>query len=123
MESLMNRPWKRMMAAGCVLLACALSAQAQLSPATVLEASVETTSAGVHFPSSLSGRILVQGCPQCVDQALQLDAHTQFFVNGQATTLAKVAAAALGAAGDSVTIHFRLKDKVVTRVDLTVFPS
>jgi len=119
----MNKSWTRFLATGGLLAALTLSARAQMPPATVTEASVETTSAAIHFPSSLAGRIQVQGCPACVDQTLQLDAHTQFYLNGAATTLAKMAAAALRAPDNSLTVHFRLKDKTVTRVDMTVFPS
>ena len=49
--------------------------------------------------------------------------HTQFFINGQEVTLAKLSSAALGATNKPLTIHFRLRDKVVTRVQLTVFAS
>jgi hypothetical protein len=102
------------------LAACALSAQAQLLPNKVLETSVETTGVAVHFPASAAGSVLVQGCPQCRDQSLQLAAATGYFINGQRATLAQITSAARGGADKSLTIHFRLKDKVVTRIDLTV---
>jgi hypothetical protein len=118
----MNSIWKQTVVA-LALTVAAFVAQAQLPPATVMEASLETNGNAVRFPASSSGSVLVQGCPQCVEQSLRLDAHSQFFINGQAVTLAKLTSAALGATNKPLTIHFRLKDKVVTRVDLTVFAS
>jgi len=115
----MNSTWKRMVLLA-ILAACAPSVQAQLPPITVLETSVETNGANVHFPSSASGSVLVQGCPQCRDQSLQLTAATGYFINGQRATLAQITSAARGGADKSLTIHFRLKDKIVTRIDLTV---
>jgi len=106
-----------------MLVTLAVTARAQLPPVSVVEASIETAGSGVHFPSTLSGKLIVQGCPQCVDQALQLDAHTQFYLNGRSITFAQLSSAALGAADKSLTVHYRLKDKVVTRVDLTEFAS
>lgn len=118
----MNRTWNQMLATLAMSVA-AFVARAQLPPVTVMEASIETNGGSVHFPGSLSGRVVVQSCPKCVDQALQLDAHTHFFLNGQEISLAKLAAAALGATDKALAIHYRLKDKVVTRVDLTAFQS
>ena len=118
----MNRIWNQTVLA-LTLAVAACVAQAQLPPATVMEASIETNGNAVRFPASSTGALLVQGCPQCVTQSLRMDAHTRFSLNGQEITLAKLASAALGAANKPLTIHYRLKDKVVTRVDLTVFPS
>jgi DNA replicative helicase MCM subunit Mcm2 (Cdc46/Mcm family) len=101
------------------MLAWTLTAQAQHQPSKVIEASVETSGDAVHFPSSASGRILVQGCPECRDQSLQLDAASAYFIDGQRVTLAQITGAARGGANRPLTIHFRVKDKVVTRVDLT----
>ena len=115
----MNRTRNQTLATLALSLA-AFVVQAQLPPVTVMEASVETYGNAVHFPSSLSGKVVVEGCPQCTEQALQLDAHTHCFLNGQEISLGKLAAAALGAAEKPLTIHYRLKDKVVTRIDLTV---
>jgi hypothetical protein len=118
----MNSIWKHTMVA-LALTVAACVAQAQLPPATVMEASVETNGNAVRFPGSSSGALMVQGCPQCVQQTLRLDSHTRFFINGQETTLAKLTTAALGATDKPLTVHFRLQDKVVTRVELTVFAS
>jgi hypothetical protein len=118
----MNSIWKQTVVA-LALTVAACVAQAQLPPATVMEASIETNGNAVHFPGSTSGSLTVQGCPQCVQQSLRMDAHTRFFINGQETTLGKLSSAALGATGKPLTVHYRLQDKVVTRVELTVFPS
>jgi hypothetical protein len=118
----MNSIWKQTVAA-LALTVAAFVAQAQLPPATVMEASIETDGNAVRFPGSASGSVLIQGCPQCVEQSVRLDSHSQFFINGQEVTLAKLSSAALGATNRPLTIHFRLKDKVVTRVELTVFSS
>jgi hypothetical protein len=118
----MNSIWKQTVVA-LALAVGACVAQAQLPPATVMEASIETNGNGARFPASSNGTVVVQGCPQCLEQSLQLDAHSRFFINGQETTLAKLTSAALGATNKPLTIHFRLRDKVVTRVDLTVFAS
>ena len=118
----MNRIWKQTAVALALTVAACL-AQAQLPPATVTEASIETNGNAVRFPASSSGALVVQGCPQCLEQSLRMDAHTRFSLNGREITLTKLAAATLGAANKPLTIHYRLKDKVVTRVDLTVFQS
>jgi hypothetical protein len=115
----MNSTCKRMVLMA-VLAACALSVQAQLPPVKVREASVETNGAAVHFPSSANGSVLVQGCPMCRDQSLQLAPASGYFINGERVTLAQITSAARGGADKPLTIHFGLKDKIVTRVDLTV---
>jgi hypothetical protein len=115
----MNSTYKRLVVM-TILAVCALGVQAQLPPVAVLEASVETNGANVHFPPSASGSVLVQGCPQCRNQSLQLAPATGYFINGQRVTLAQITSAARGGADKSLAIHFRLKDKIATRVDLTV---
>ena len=102
------------------MLVVTLTAQAQLPPGTMLEAAIETNGANVHFPGSATGSVLVQGCPACREQSLRLSAATGYFINGQRATLVQITNAARGGAGKSLTIHYGLKDKIVTRVDLTV---
>jgi hypothetical protein len=103
-----------------VTLAWALNAQAQLPPALLLEASVETNGASVYFPSTVSGKVVVQGCPECREQSLQLAPTTGYFINGRRVTLVQITNAARGGADKSLTIHYGLKDKIVSRIDLTV---
>ena len=102
------------------MLAWTLVAQAQLPAALLLEASVETNGANVHFPGAVSGKVVVQGCPQCREQALQLAPTTGYFINGQPATLSQITNAARGGIDKPLTIHYRLKDKIVSRIDLTV---
>jgi hypothetical protein len=102
-----------------VLLAC--GARAQLPPVTVLETSIETQGNAVHFPAAAGGRLILENCATCKDQALQLAPTAQFFINGQGVSLAQLRTAAAGSSGTALTVHYRLGDKLVTRIDLTVF--
>jgi hypothetical protein len=97
---------------GAVLLAAAgAPAPAQRPPVTVLEGSVETSADQVVFPSSLAGKIDVRG-----GQSLQLGPDTQFVAGGKVVSLQAMAAYASGAGSTPLTIHYRLKDSVVSRV-------
>jgi hypothetical protein len=87
----------------------------------IIESSVETTGAGVHFPDSLRGKIDLIGCDKCAGQSLQLQSSTTFTLNGAQITLAQMRSAAAGAGDKQITIHFRLADRLVTRVDLVSF--
>jgi hypothetical protein len=115
----MQSTWTSTLAA-LALSAASTLAHAQHPPITVMEASVETSADQVHLPSSLAGTIQVLGCPQCRLQSLQLDSSSQFFMNFQEVSLVQFSTAALNAVGKPLTIHYRLSDSIVTRVDLTV---
>jgi hypothetical protein len=115
----MQSTWTTTLAA-LALGAAATLANAQHPPITVMEASVETSANLVHLPSSLAGTIQVTGCPQCRLQSLQLDASSQFFLNFQEISLEQFSTAALSGQGNPLTIHYRLSDSIVTRVELTV---
>jgi hypothetical protein len=89
---------------------------AQMPPNVVLEASVETTTDAVTFPSGLDGRVSVRGCIGCQHDTLQLDANTLCIIGGQNVTLRDMAAYAQRNAGRSLTITYRLKDQIVSRI-------
>jgi hypothetical protein len=114
----MQSTWTSTLAA-LALSAASTLALAQHPPITVMEASVETSANLVHLPATLAGTIQVLDCPQCRLQSLQLDSGSQFFLNFQEISLEQFSTAALNAAGKPLTIHYRLSDSIVTRVELT----
>jgi hypothetical protein len=116
-DSNMNSLIKTCIAASLLALgAIASPVRAQLPPNVVLEASVETTTDSVSFPSGLDGRVSVRGCVGCQHDTLQLDANTRCIIGGQAVSLRDMAAYAQRNVGRSLTITYRLKDQVVSRI-------
>jgi hypothetical protein len=115
----MQSTWTSTLAA-LALTAAATLANAQHPPITVTEASVETSANLVHLPPTLAGTIQVLGCPQCRLQSLQLGPDSRFFLNGQEISLVQLSTAALSGTGNPLTIHYRLSDSIVTRVELAV---
>ena len=115
----MNSTLKSLMAVGIVALACAGGAvHAQLAPAMVIEGSVETTTDAVIFPSGLDGRVTVRGCEGCLHSTLQLDKNTQCILAGQTVSLHDMAAYAQKASARPLTISYRLRDLVVSRISV-----
>jgi len=113
----MNSTIKTCMAASLLALgAIASPVRSQMPPNVVLEASVETTTDAVTFPSGLDGRVSVRGCVGCLHDTLQLDAKTRCIIGGQAVSLRDMAAYAQRNVGRSLTITYRLKDQVVSRI-------
>lgn len=116
-DSNMNSTIKTCIAASLLALGVIVSpVRAQMPPNVVLEASVETTTDSVSFPSGLDGRVSVRGCVGCQHDTLQLDAHTLCIIAGQNVTLRDMAAYAQRNVGRSLTITYRLKDQVVSRI-------
>jgi hypothetical protein len=115
----MQSTWTSTLAA-LALSAASTLAIAQHPPITVMEASVETSANLVHLPPTLAGTIQVLGCPQCRLQSLQLDSSSRFFMNFQEVSLEQFSTAALSGTGNPLTIHYRLSDSIVTRVELAV---
>src|SRR5258707_10348336 len=93
-------------------------ATAELAPGTVLEASVETSSDQVLFPSSLAGTIQASPCATCAAKPLQLDNATIFNLAGQQVSLQQMAAYCSSVRGKSLTIHYRLSDSIVSLVSV-----
>jgi hypothetical protein len=91
-------------------------ARAQLPPGVVIEGSVETTTDAVIFPLSLSGRVQVRNCDGCAHATLQLDANTQFILAGHHVSLREMTTYARQASARPLTISYRLRDLVVSRV-------
>ena len=113
----MNSTLRSLMAAAILALACAGGAvRAQLPPATVIEGSVETTTDAVIFPSGLDGRVTVRGCDGCLHSTLQLDKNTRCILAGQTVSLRDMAAYARQASARPLTISYRLRDLVVSRI-------
>jgi hypothetical protein len=115
----MQSTWTSTLAA-LALSAASTLANAQHPPITVTEASVETSANMVHVPPTLAGTIQVLGCPLCRLQSLQLNADSKFFRNFKEITLEQFSTEALNGAGKPLTIHYRLSDSIVTRVELAV---
>jgi len=113
----MNSTIKSFMAVAIVALGYAAGAvQAQLPPAVVIEGSVETTTDAVIFPSGLDGRVQVRGCEGCTHSTLQLDKDTQCILAGRTVTLREMAAYASRTGERPLTITYRLRDLVVSRI-------
>ena len=91
---------------------------AQLPQGTVLEASVESSSDQILFPSSLAGKIQASPCASCAAKLLQLDTMTIFNLAGQQVSLQQMAAYCSSVRGKSVTIHYRLSDSIVSLVSV-----
>ena len=112
----MNRTLNTLMAALLLSLAGAGAVRAQLPPNVVLESSVETTTDAVIFPSSLDGRVQVRGCEGCEHSTLQLDKNTKCILAGRVVSLREMASYAQQASDRPLTISYRLRDLVVSRI-------
>lgn len=97
---------------GAVMLAAAAApAPAQRPPITVIEGSVETSADQVLLPSTLAGKVSVRG-----GGSLQLGPESQFYAAGRLVSLPDMAAFLRGAGRAPMTIHYRLKDGIVSRI-------
>ena len=115
----MDSTFRNLMAVMIVALACAGgTAQAQLPPVTEIEGSVETTTDAVIFPSGLDGRITVRECDGCRHSTLQLDKNTRCILAGQTVSLRDMVAYAHRASARPLTITYRLRDLVVSRISV-----
>jgi len=103
------------------LLALALvtgSSSAQMPPNTVVEGSIETQTDAVIFPSGLDGRVSVRNCVGCLHSTLQLGQDTVCILGGQRVALRDMAAYASRTSGRPLTITYRLRDLVVSRISV-----
>ena len=113
----MNSILKTLMAALLLTLAGAGgTVRAQLPPAMVIEGSVETTTDAVIFPASLDGRVQLRSCGGCEHPTLQLDRNTVCILAGRTVSLRDMAAYAQRASERPLTISYRLRDLVVSRI-------
>lgn len=118
-ESHMNRTVKTCLAASLLALAAIVgSASAQMPPNTVIEGSVETQTDDVIFPSGLDGRVSVRNCVGCLHSTLQLDQDTRCILGGQQVSLRDMATYAARTSGKPLTITYRLRDLVVSRISV-----
>jgi hypothetical protein len=92
------------------------AARAQLPPNVVIEGSIETTTDAVIFPSSLDGRVQVRGCTGCLHSTLQLDKNSKCILAGHVVSLREMASYAQQTSGRPLTISYRLRDQVVSRI-------
>jgi hypothetical protein len=90
--------------------------RSQMPPNVVLEGSVETTTDEVIFPSGLEGRVDVRNCVGCLHSTLQLDQNTRCILAGHTVSLRDMAAFARANGGKPLTISYRLRDLVVSRI-------
>jgi hypothetical protein len=113
----MNSILKSLTAAAIVALSLAGGAAlAQFPPVTMIEGSVETTTDAVIFPSGLDGRVQVRGCEGCAHSTLQLDKDTKCILAGHTVTLREMASYAQQSSDHPLTITYRLRDLVVSRI-------
>jgi hypothetical protein len=101
-----------------VAMLAAAPVWAQLPANVVLESSLEVAALQAQFPSSADGRVMLRGCEGCKLQNLQLSEATGYSINGAKSSLALLRAAVVGSSDGWLTIHFDLRDRRVTRVDL-----
>jgi len=115
----MNSIFKTHIAAALLALAVmAGTASAQLPPNTVVEGSIETQTDAVIFPSGLDGRVSVRNCVGCLHSTLQLNQDTVCILAGQRVALRDMAAYASRTSGRPLTITYRLRDLVVSRISV-----
>ena len=113
----MNSTFKVLAAALLLSLAGAGGAvRAQLPPNVVLEGSIETTTDAVIFPYGLDGRVEVRGCTGCLHSTLQLDKNTKCILAGRVVSLRDLASNAQQSSSRPLTISYRLRDLVVSRI-------
>ena len=111
----------RILVAAVALLALAAIAgplHAQMPPNVVLEGSVETTADAVVFPSGLDGRVDVRHCLGCLHSTLQLDQKTRCILGGHTVSLRDMADFARQNGSRPLTISYRLRDLVVSRISI-----
>lgn len=115
----MNSIFKTLMAVSIVTLAGTSGAvHAQRPPVTVIEGSVETTTDAVIFPSAVDGRVQLRDCEHCEHATLQLDKDTKCILAGHTVSLRDMAAYAHRASSRPLTISYRLRDLVVSRISV-----
>ena len=115
----MNSIFKTHIAAALLALAVmAGTASAQLPPNTVVEGSIETQTDAVIFPSGLDGRVSVRNCVGCLHSTLQLNQDTVCILAGQRVALRDMAAYASRTSARPLTITYRLRDLVVSRISV-----
>jgi len=106
--------------AGLLALAGASSSHAGGIPTVLIEGAVETTANELSLPAAEAGIITVRACPTCSTQTFYFGKERQLFLDGKLVSLAQMSAA-LRIAGDApVTLHYRRKDQVVTRIVFVV---
>jgi len=103
---------------GLALAGACGGAWAQLPPAVPIEGSVETTTDAVILPADLNGRVTVRSCGGCQHPTLQLDANTQINLAGRKVTLHELASYAQRHPGRALTIHYRLRDYIVSYISI-----
>ena len=108
-----------MRAAAFVLILASIAAPiaalaAELPP---VEESVEATTDAVSLPST-RGRMIARSCPTCPERYLSLNGQSRIFIGEEEVNYAKLKQA-MNAARQSLTIHYREKDKTVTRIVLS----
>lgn len=113
----MNSTFKTLMAALLLSLGGAGGAlRAQLPPNVVLEGSIETMTDAVIFPYDTTGRVTVRNCAGCEHPTLQLDKNTKCILAGRVVSLRELAGNAQSSSARPLTISYRLRDLVVSRI-------
>jgi hypothetical protein len=113
----MNSSFKTLILAALLAFAAVIGpARSQMPPNVVLEGSVETTTDEVIFPAGLDGRVDVRNCLGCLHSTLQLDQNTRCILAGHTVSLRDLADFARQNGGKALTISYRLRDLVVSRI-------
>jgi hypothetical protein len=112
----MNSVVRTLVAVAALALTGAGVARAQLPPSVVIEGSVESTTDAVIFPLSPGGRVQVRNCDGCAHATLQLDTNTRFVLAGHNVSLREMTAYARQTSARPLTISYRLRDLVVSRI-------
>jgi hypothetical protein len=108
-EPMASFPRIALMAA--ILAGACLPAVAQRPPVVLLEESIETTTDQVILPASSTGQVSLR-----TGRSLELDPDTQFIAAGKAVTLQEFVAFLRTVGTVPATIHYRLKDGIVSRI-------
>jgi hypothetical protein len=109
--------------AGLLALAAPIVGFAAGVPVVLQEGAVETTANELSLPSSEAGIITVRACATCSAQTFYFDKERQLIAGGKPLSLAQMTAALHAAGNASVTLHYRRKDQLVTRIVLMALPG
>ena len=103
---------------GALMLAAVCAARAHAGPVVLLEDSVESTADQISLPSDPSGIVTVHACPACATQTFYIATDADLYVNGSPVTVAALKSALDRAGKTQVTVHYRIKDKLISRIIL-----
>jgi hypothetical protein len=101
------------------LLGCCAAGVAAV-PSQQLESSVETSANLVSLPADIRGNLQVRACAQCDLLSFRLDANVQLVAGGKVQTLPLFRSLLANMGQQPLTIHYRVKDSIVTRISALI---